>query len=154
MYSVYDILVSAQTTQILLWPRPFLKTESGSQSHSRTFRTFICQDWQYFLGALLRKCAQLQFLYFCHICSIPPPHQTVPRDSYLHTITSNLHKFYANCFYPLKFTSLTIDGQNLPLKTIPTLSLVQSILIINEVCPCQLGAHLKPSKLSSYSEES
>lgn len=50
-------------------------------------------------------------------------------------------------FYPLKFTSLTPDSQNLSLKTIPTLSLVQPILILNKVYPCQLGAYPKPYKI-------
>lgn len=71
VYSIYDILISVQTTQILLQPKPFLKAEFGSQSHSQTFRTFICPDCWYFLGTLVQKCAQLQFLYFCPAIFVP-----------------------------------------------------------------------------------
>lgn len=63
--------------------------------------------------------------------------------------------FQVNCFYPLKFTSLTINGKNPPLKTILIVSLVQIVSVNSRQSffPSQLTAQLKPSKLSS-SEES
>lgn len=155
VFSVYDILISAHTTQSLVWPKSFLKTEFGSQSHSQTFRTFICLNCFYFLGILVQKCAQLQFLYFYSAIFVPFLHYI---KQFLWQLPVHYHQqsaqIYANCFYPSKFTSLTIDGQNLLLKTIPTLSLVQSILILNKVCLMQLGAHPKPSKILTYSEDS
>ena len=76
------------------------------------------------------KRVHVQFLYFHPTIFVPFLHHIKQflMTAILHIITSYLHKhLHVNCFYPLKFTSLTIDGQNPPLKTLPTLSLVQTV---------------------------